>query len=187
MTNIERRFVDVHTAITGNKLAGYAAVYSSVTDIGPYFEQLAPTAFRSALTSPDLDVVGLFNHDTDNLLARTSNGSLRLSTDSTGLAFEMDLLDDLALTRDIRAMVDAELLTGCSFAFVADEQAWTSHEGRDLRTHVSVARLLDVSVVTTPAYQATSVALRSKPTAKGTNARTQLIRAKTRAHRKVSL
>lgn len=175
---IERRFVDVDTTITGNRLAGYAAVYSSPTDIGPYYEQLAPTAFRSVLGSPDLDVVGLFNHDPSMLLARTRNGSLSLSSDSTGLAFELDI-PDTTVGHDVRAMIEAELITGCSFAFVPDQQEWTSHEGRDLRTHTSVGRLLDVSVVTLPAYEATSVALRSKPLPANTG-RSQLIRARAR-------
>jgi HK97 family phage prohead protease len=183
MTNIERRFVDLQSTVTGRKLAGYAAVYNQRSDIGPYWEALAPTAFRSVLASPDLDVRGLLNHDPNMLLARTPH-TLRLSSDSHGLEFELDL-PDTTVGHDVRAMVDAGLITGCSFGFIADEQDWSIHEGRDLRTHVSVKRLLDVSVVTYPAYQGTSVSLRSKP-AESIDGRTQLIRAKARAYRKVT-
>lgn len=176
MSDIERRFVELQTSVTGNKLGGYAAVYSQRTSIGDYyFEELAPTAFRSVLNSSDLDVRGLLNHDPNMLLARTPH-TLRLSSDSHGLQFELDI-PDTTVGRDVRAMVDAGLITGCSFGFVAGEQDWSTHEGRDLRTHVSVSKLLDVSVVTYPAYQGTSVSLRSKPT-QAIDGHTQLFRAR---------
>jgi HK97 family phage prohead protease len=180
MTDIERRFVDLQAQITGKKLGGYAAVYNQRSDIGAYLEMLAPTAFRSVLASPELDVRGLLNHDPSLLLARTPH-SLRLSSDSHGLEFELDLPDTTA-GNDVRAMVDAGLITGCSFGFVADQQDWSTHEGRDLRTHTSVGRLLDVSVVTYPAYEGTNVSLRSKPTTPATDGRSQLIRARARVH-----
>jgi len=183
MIDVERRFVGLQTTITGKRLTGYAAVFNQRADIGGYyFESLAPTAFRSVLTSPDLDVRGLFNHNPDKLLARTTNDSLRLSTDSHGLSFEMDLNDDIPSAAEVRAMVETGLITGCSFGFIAGEQDWSTHEGRDLRTHVSVQALLDVSVVTYPAYQGTSVSLRSKPTIPAADGRTQLIRARARVH-----
>jgi HK97 family phage prohead protease len=160
-------------------------VYNTRSDIGPYLEMLAPTAFRSALASPDLDVRGLLNHDPNMLLARTPN-TLRLSSDSHGLQFEMDLNLDTTVANDVRAMVEAGLITGCSFAFVAGQEDWTTHEGRDLRVHTSVARIQDVSVVTYPAYSDTAVSLRSKPTT-AINGRTQIVLAKSRAtYRKVN-
>lgn len=180
MHDIERRFATLETVITKNRLVGYAAVHDQISDVGPYLERLAPTAFRSALASPNLDVVGLLNHDENQLLARTPD-SLRLSADSHGLEFDMTLVDT-ALSRDVRAMVEANLIRGCSFAFVAGTEDWTTHEGRDLRTHTSIGRLADVSVVTRPAYQTTNVSLRSKPaTTTQIDIRTQIARAKVRA------
>ncbi|APE14141.1 hypothetical protein BOH72_01765 [Mycobacterium sp. WY10] len=185
MTNIERRFADLQTAITGKKLSGYAAVFNQRTDIGHYWEQLAPTAFRSVLAAPELDVRGLLNHDPNMLLARTPN-TLRLAADSHGLEFSLDL-PDTTVGHDVRTLVDSGLITGCSFGFVAGEQDWSTHDGRDLRTHTSISRLLDVSVVTYPAYQGTNVAVRSKPT-QPIDGRTQMFRARfgARYDRKVS-
>lgn len=166
MTDIERRFVDMEATVTGKKLGGYAAVFDSITDLrGLFLERIAPSAFRSVLASPDLDVVALFNHEENLLLARTSNGSLRLSTDSHGLEFDMDLNLETTLGKDIRAMVDSGLIRKCSFAFRVGADDWSSHEGRDLRTINSFSELGDVSVVTKPAYNTTSVSLRSKPAA----------------------
>lgn len=178
MINVERRFVGVDTAIDGNRLTGYAAVFEQRSNVGPYWEELAPTAFDAALAFSELDVVGLFNHDPSSLLARTPD-SLKLSSDTHGLHFEMALIDT-AISRDVRAYVDAGLLTGCSFAFVANEQHWDTHQGQDLRVHTSVSRLLDVSVVTYPAYQGTNVSLRMKPTTAAIDGRSQLIRARAR-------
>jgi HK97 family phage prohead protease len=181
MNDIERRFTSLETTITRNKLGGYAVVYNQSTDLGPFLERIAPTAFRSVLASPDLDVRGLLNHNPDLLLARTPH-TLRLSTDSSGLEFELDL-PDTTVGRDVREMVDAKLITGCSFGFIPDGQDWSTQDGRDLRTHTSVGRLLDVSVVTYPAYQGTSVSLRSKPTSTTPiDIRTQIALAKVRAH-----
>lgn len=161
MNEIERRFVDLQTTITGRKLGGYAAVFSQPTELGRYMESLAPTAFRSVLAS-NPDVRGLLNHDPNMLLARTPN-TLRLSTDSHGLQFEMDL-PDTTVGNDVRTLVDSGLITGCSFGFYPGDEDWSTYQGRDLRTHTSIAQLLDVSVVTYPAYSGTAVSLRSKPT-----------------------
>ncbi|MGY4713058.1 HK97 family phage prohead protease [Mycolicibacterium sp. CBM1] len=190
MTDIERRFASLETAITGNKIGGYAAVFNQRTDLGPYTEVLASTAFRSALASPTLNVAALLNHNEDKLLARTTNNSLRLSADSHGLQFEFDLNPDLSITNDVRAMVESGLITGCSFAFRMDPsgsgQNWTRDEGRDLRTITSIASLHDVSVVTYPAYDGTAVSLRNKPT-QAIDGRTQMFRARfgARYNRKV--
>ncbi|KUH73189.1 hypothetical protein AU184_04700 [Mycolicibacterium novocastrense] len=89
-------------------------------------------------------------------------------------------LIDTAVSRDVRAYIEAGLITGCSFAFIADEQRWDIHEGRDLRVHTSIARLADVSVVPHPAYKATEVALRSKPPAVSETCQSQLARARAR-------
>ncbi len=162
MSDIERRFAPLETEITGRKLGGYAAVFNQIADIGQYLEQLAPTAFRSALSAPDRDVRGLFNHDPNMILARTPN-TLRLSTDSHGLQFELDL-PDTTLGNDVRTMIDSGLISQCSFGFIADQQDWSERDGRRLRTHTSVGSLLDVSVVTYPAYTGTSVSVRSQHT-----------------------
>ena len=49
----------------------------------------SPNAFDRALAESD-DVRGLFNHDPDNLLGRTSSGTMRLSVDKKGLLYETD-------------------------------------------------------------------------------------------------
>jgi hypothetical protein len=66
---------------------GYAAVFDSVTDIGPFQERIAPGAFSDVL---DNDVRLLINHD-GVPLARTTNGTLELKQDDTGLHYRAAL------------------------------------------------------------------------------------------------
>jgi HK97 family phage prohead protease len=71
-------------------IAGYAAVFYNERDPGTEYqiaasvrERISPTAFDQTLKSKD-DVVAAFNHNTDFLLGRRSNGTLRLSVDKVG-------------------------------------------------------------------------------------------------------
>jgi HK97 family phage prohead protease len=107
------------------------------------------------------DVPMKYNHmDSFLILARTRNQSLQLSVDSQGLKVRAELLDTNT-NQDIYKMVRSGLLDKMSFAFTVDEQVW-NREGRiPKRTITKIERLYDVSVVDTPAYDATSIYARS--------------------------
>lgn len=173
---IEHRSLELRSELTGRKLAGYAAVFNTRADIGPYWEQFRPTAFDAALSRQDVDVRAFSDHDPGKLLGRQSAGTLRLSTDSTGLHFELDL-PDTTVGRDVRTLVERGDLTGVSIGFVAGQEEWSDYGDRDLRTHIAVAKLIEISPVSIPAYAETSIALRRKPK---TNIREQLVRARAR-------
>ena len=146
-------------AADGSTIAGHAAVFGQMAQIRGGWEQIGRHAFDASLAADD-DVVALRDHNPELLLGRTANGSLRLSTDDDGLAFEIDL-PDTGYARDVGHLVAGGYLRGASFGFVpgADEVG-TAPDGRQLRTHTSIKRLLDVSVVALPAYEGTSVSLR---------------------------
>lgn len=177
---IEQRAIEVRSEIKGNRITGYASTFNERADIGPYYEIIAETAFDAVLADPQTDVRAFLDHDSGKLLGRQSSGTLRLSTDSRGLHFEVNLPDTSA-GRDARELISRGDLTGVSFGFQAGQESWDTYEGRDLRRHVSIARLIEISPVSIPAYQGTSVALRSKP-AESIDGRTQLIRARARVH-----
>jgi HK97 family phage prohead protease len=161
-------------------LRGHAAVFGQVADVGPNLEELADTAFERALKDPATDVRALFNHNPDHLLGRQASGTLRLGTDSEGLEFEVDL-PDTELGRSLRVLAERGDITGASFAFLPDEDTWSQRDGRRLRTHTSVGRLVDVSPVTFPAYEGAAVALRSWTTNRPASVRSRLIMARHRA------
>jgi len=181
---VEKRFLatEVRAMLKGSKrtIAGYAARYGVLSgDLGGFRERIEPGAFKRILaTSPD--VVCLFNHQDNCVLGRTTSGTLRLREDSNGLAFECDLPDTQA-GRDTYASVQRGDLNGCSFAFMVNDQQMCSYREEEIdededdesirskvkrtlraivRTIRDFANLIDVSVVTHPAYPQTSVGAR---------------------------
>lgn len=165
MSNVERRIIPgtIELRAKGNatKLCGYAAVFDSDSeDLGGFVERIAPGAFTAALARSDLDVRALYNHDQSQLLGRTKSGTLRVSQDSRGLYYEVDI-PDTQLGRDLRTMCERGDITQSSFGFsIADGgQEWSQSYTRRLITRVE--QLFDVSPVTTPAYQAATVQARN--------------------------
>lgn len=163
------------------KIGGYAAVFDQATDLGwAGNEKLARSAFTSVLASPETDVRSLWNHDKQFLLGRQSASTLRLSVDSTGLEYEVDL-PDTSYARDVRELVERGDLDGASFAFIPGERGsgWEWDEKSETRTHTSVRALVDVAPVTFPAYDGASTEARSASIV-ADRRRSQLIRARAR-------
>ncbi|HEX7277786.1 MAG TPA: HK97 family phage prohead protease [Acidimicrobiales bacterium] len=178
-----RRFYAVLRAetLTGRTFTGHAAVWDSLARIGGHWEQLARTAFDSALARPD-DVALTMNHDPSRLLARSSSGTLRLAVDAVGLRVEADIADTTA-GNDTITLLERGDLTGMSFlALMAPgTDTWsTAPDGHQLNTLTDFARLLDVSVVTFPAYADTDAVLRSVDftTLPAVSGREQLVRSR---------
>ena len=143
----------------GRRLEGYAATFNSEARIGSFVETILPGAFRSALAD---DVLALLDHDAGKVLGRTRSGTLRLSEDSRGLAFSLDL-PDTAAGRDALALAERGDLGGMSFGFIVPKggENWTG-ERRTLRT----VGLKEISVISAwPAYPDTSLALRGRQVA----------------------
>jgi hypothetical protein len=152
---LERRAASLEVrAAHGRKLTGYAATFGSEARIGATRETIAAGAFRATLAS-GRDVLALVDHDPARVLARTKSGTLRLSEDVRGLAFEIDLPDTTA-GRDVLALAERGDLGGMSFGFrVVDEIR--DADRRELRA----VELVEVSVIGAfPAYQGTSVEAR---------------------------
>jgi HK97 family phage prohead protease len=152
--DIERRaFSEVRAA--GRRLEGYAATFGAEARIGRIVETIAPGAFSQSLVG---DVLALCDHDAGRVLGRTRSGTLRLTEDSKGLAFSLDLPETQA-GRDVLALAERGDLGGMSFGFVVPPggETWTG-ERRTLRT----VALKEISVVQAwPAYPSTEIALRA--------------------------
>ena len=156
--------VEVREEGEGLTLSGYAAVFNRESEnLGGFVEVLKRGAFTDVLkTSPD--VRALLNHDASTIFARTTNGSLTLEQDKTGLKFtaSIDPSDDDGLR--VYRKVKSGLIDQCSFAFSVDEkgQKWTERDdGVSLREISNINYLGDVSAVTYPAYPQTSVQARA--------------------------
>jgi HK97 family phage prohead protease len=179
--SLARFGVELRASLSGNTLTGHAAVFGVTAKMPGGWEQMDPSAFDKALASETTDVRALFNHDPSMVLGRQSAGNLRLDVDDQGLAFEVDL-PDTTLGRDVRALVEGGLVSGASFGFIPGDDEWDrAPDGRQRRTHTRVADLIDVSVVTFPAYDGAGVRLRHHTFETVPHARSQLIRARYRA------
>lgn len=147
------------------KIAGHAAKFDSLSEkLGDFFERIAPGAFAKTIQSGDIRA--LWNHDANIVLGRNKSGTLRLSEDSVGLAYECDA----PATQLVRDMVMSPIARGdvnqCSFGFRTISDKWNKIDGEWIRTLLEV-ELLDVSPVTYPAYASTDVAVRSLRQAQG--------------------
>lgn len=178
---ISRFALEIRARLDGDTLHGHAAVFGVTARVPSGYEVLARSAFDQALKSEATDVRAFINHDPSKLLGRQSAGTLRLDADDEGLAFEVDL-PDTSYANDLRTLVERGDLTGASFGFVPGDDVWSrAPDGRMLRTHTSVAELVDVSAVTFPAYEGAGVALRHIDFKPLIHQRSQMIRARARA------
>jgi len=150
--NIEARQADDGTM----RMAGYAAVFNEASLPLPFIEKIAPGAFTKTLQeTPDVRL--LANHE-GLPMARTKNGTMRLYEDETGLYFEAELANTQE-ARDMYTLVERGDVDQMSFAFRVIRQNWSKDRTERTLTEVSLADG-DVSIVTYPAYPATSVEAR---------------------------
>ena len=173
--NTERRAISFPVTLEkreaegeSRKISGYAAVFEQKTKIGTWYEE---QIVRGAFDECDFSRCVLnFNHDDNNLLGRVSSGTLKLEIDEKGLRFECEL-PDTTTANDILTLIRRGDIEGCSFAFVVRESSWEwlSDEDPaqlDQRTIMKISEVFDVSVVTHPAYEQTSVDARSAEAAR---------------------
>jgi hypothetical protein len=147
-----------------SRLIGYAATFNSLSNVlgsgrAQFREKIKPGAFADAIAAGQ-DVRAAFNHDPNHVLARTKNGTLRLSEDDKGLRFEADLNPDDPAAMSVAAKVERGDVDGCSFAFRTLKDSWAQDNGENVRT-LEKCDVIDVGPVTYPAYDATSVDVRS--------------------------
>ena len=151
------RPLEVRAEGAGKKIGGYAAVFNSTADIGDSFrEVIAPGAFASAMSA---DVRALVDHDSGRVIGRTTAGTLRLKEDATGLAVEIDL-PDTTDGRDLATLIERGDISGMSFGFIVTKQTWDETGPVPTRT-IEAVDLREVSVVAFPAYDDTTIAMRS--------------------------
>lgn len=159
MTKIETRSMEVR-AVDDEKemlLEGYAVVFDSETRLyDDIYEEVATGAFNGVDFS---DVRAFYDHQTGNLLGRTKSGTLSLNVDEKGLRFSLKL-PNTQLGRDIFELTKRGDLSQCSFGFTVAEDVWTYREDDTYhRSITKIGNLVEVSLVSIPAYDDTSVAV----------------------------
>jgi len=135
---------------------GYAAVFNQSTNLGQFYELIAPGAFDAADMS---DVRFLVDH-TGVPLGRSSAGTMSLEIDGQGLRYRVTL-PDTARGRELYTAISRGDISQSSFAFTIEAQTWTESNGQLLRSVDKIGTVLDASAVTFPAYPTTSVEIGS--------------------------
>ena len=152
---------------SGNIITGRPIVYESKTDLGWFAEVID----RGALDGADLtDVRFLVNHDTKMIpLARSrrNNGrsTMQLSPDYEGLNIDYIKLDteNNVTSRALWSAVDRGDISGMSFMFSVDSERWDDLESDYPTRHImKIGSVVEVSAVTFPAYESTTIDARSK-------------------------
>lgn len=148
----------------GNFIEGRAIVFDSPTDLGSFTEVIS----RDALKETDLrDVRFLVNHNTDMIpLARSrnnnANSTMQMVVTDEGMDIRADL--DTENNADARALYSATQrgdLSGMSFMMTVQGEEWDwSNEEHPTRTITNIGKVSEVSAVTFPAYEATSLEAR---------------------------
>jgi len=148
----------IATDSTSLRIGGYAAQFNKEATGLSFREVIAPGAFTRTLQSGE-PVFLLVNHDTDNLpLASTQSGTMSLRQDETGLYMEADLDPNNPRAQELASAVSRGDVSKMSFAFTVEPGGDTREAG--LRT-LQDLNLFEVSVVTWPAYDATTVGMRT--------------------------
>lgn len=157
---------------SGNRLIGTPIVFGSRTTLGKDWdgnnvdEIIEPNALEGADLS---DVRFLVNHDTSQLpLARyvqgAENNTMTLSIDSNGVNIVVDLdVENSQRAKDLYSAVARGDVTGMSFMFDVSDWAEEHEENGCILNRVKkISKVYEVSAVTFPAYEDTSIEARSK-------------------------
>lgn len=171
----EREYRDFTLAIVENEnndteerkmVNGYASVFNT-----PYTlydgsdvviqEQVDSRAFDEADMS---DVIFQYNHE-GRVFARTSNNTLAIIPDEKGLAIEADL-GGTEIGSQLYQEIKGGYTTKMSYGYTVRDAEWTDSkmdDGRtlELRTIKAVGKVYDVSAVSLPANDATSISVRN--------------------------
>jgi HK97 family phage prohead protease len=145
-------------------LTGRPIVFGSRTNLGWYDEIIKD----GALDLTDLkDVRFLVNHNTDMIpLARSrnnnENSTMQLSVVPEGMDIRVDLdTENNAEAKSLYSAVSRGDISGMSFMFTVDADSWDELESdHPTRTITSIGKVFEVSAVTFPAYEATSIQAR---------------------------
>lgn len=138
-------------------IEGYALVFNQPSQPMPFIEYIEP----HALDGVDLsNVLLLYSHNYENILARTDSDSLTLKVDDKGLFFSA-VLPDTTLGHDTYQNILLGNIKGCSFGFIIGQEDWSLDDnGNTIHTIQTIKEVKEISVTSLPAYTETSVAVK---------------------------
>ena len=186
---LERRFYSCEVRAvptdSGSDITGRPIVYNSRTDLGWFDEIIEP----GALDMADLtDVRFLVNHNTDMIpLARSrrnnGNSTMTLTVVPEGLDMDASIdTENNATARELRSAIERGDISGMSFMFSIDDEEWEDLESDHPTRHIrKIGSVVEVSAVTFPAYDATTINARSKEALESARKAVETARAEVRS------
>ena len=153
------KFDIVRSANTPDDLIieGYFALYEQETELfADCFEIISRGAFKNIKGK---DIRALWNHNSQYVLGRTTNGTLELEEDDKGL-FGRVRLPNTTYAKDLYEIIKRGDLDQCSFGFEIVDEELEELANDKYRWRINEINLFEVSCVTFPAYENTNIEAR---------------------------
>lgn len=141
-------------------IEGYFAVFGSVYELWPgATESVDSRAFDDTLSG---DIRALIDHETRLVLGRTKSGTLDLKVDSHGLWGRSKINQSDSDAMNLYSRVERGDVDQCSFGFDIIEEDTEYREDGSVHWTIKKVKLYEVSCVTFPAYEDTSISARKR-------------------------
>lgn len=141
-------------------IEGYFSVFNTNYELWPgATESVAPGAFSKTLSG---DVRALVDHESHLVLGRNKAGTLELQEDSRGLWGRIKINPSDSDAMNLYERVRRGDVDQCSFGFDILSEDTEFREDGSVHWTIREVKLYEVSVVTFPAYEETSVSARKR-------------------------
>lgn len=145
----------------GRRLKGSVTLTGARTFRDGEWVEVDPKALLKADAS---NVFATIDHDMARMVGRSKNGTLSLSRTEDGIAFETAELPNTTYANDALELARGGYYGGSSFTVEGHRSKFSVNpeDGIRVRTINSIKRLVDVSIVTDPAFATSTAAAFSK-------------------------
>ena len=140
------------------RIEGYFAVFGGTYELwSGATESVDPHAFDEALSD---DIRALIDHETRLVLGRTKASTLTLRVDNTGLWGSILINEADSDAMNLYCRVERGDVDQCSFGFDILQETYEIKPDDSIHWTIKKVKLYEVSCVTFPAYEETSIAAR---------------------------
>lgn len=147
-------------------ISGIGIIYNSETEIIPgVYELIRPGAFSKSLNR-FRELKCFINHDPSQILSTTkSNPPLEITDNEESLNFRSPI-PETTYGKDLAINVGMGNISGASFSFMINEggDKLSMDDSGNYHREILSAEIYEIGPVTNPAYQQTTVSLRSRET-----------------------
>ncbi len=163
---IRANFAERAAVADGRTMTGYPIVFDKWTTIdsyeGRFKERIAPQAVKRTLANNGDQIKVLFNHGMDPQIGDKPLGKPTvMTTDARGLYVEVPF-SDTSYNNDLLALMRDGAIDGQSFRFSVVEEDWAKQDTPMPERTITELKLYEFGPVTFPAYQSTTVGIRSR-------------------------